>query len=276
MKTFTDTCGFITGGASGIGLAMARALGSRGMSLMLADIEPETLHEAAKRLRTENIRVDTAVLDVGDPAAYERVAAQTLAQLGKVNFLFNNAGVGSFSPAGRTPIADWQWVVNVNLLGVAYGVEYFLPSMLELDEPCFIMNTASLAGHLANTNFGPYNATKFGVVGYSEGLRLELEGSNVGVAVLCPAWVKTRIAHSGRNHPDPGRADAAASSAAGLAQLIETEGIPVEQLIDRALEAMADGTFNVFTHADFWPLLEERLNSVRSDYSKALAAGDNR
>lgn len=276
MKTFTDTCGFITGGASGIGLAMARALGSRGMSLMLADIEPEALQEAANRLRTENIRVDTAVLDVGDPVAYERVAAQTLAQLGKVNFLFNNAGVGSFSPAGRTPVADWQWVVNVNLLGVAYGVEYFLPSMLELDEPCFIMNTASLAGHLANTNFGPYNATKFGVVGYSEGLRLELEGSNVGVAVLCPAWVKTRIAHSGRNHPDPVRADAAAGSAAGLAQLIETEGIPVEQLIDRALEAMADGTFNVFTHADFWPLLEERLNSVRSDYAKALAAVDNR
>lgn len=274
MNNFEDTCGFITGGASGIGLAMARELGQRGMSLMLADIEAEALSHAADALRAEDIRVDTAVLDVGDPMAYQRVARQTLEQLGKVNFLFNNAGVGTFSPAGSTPIADWQWVVNVNLLGVAYGVEHFLPSMLELDEPCFIMNTASLAGHLANTNFGPYNATKFAVVGYSEGLRLELEDSNVGVAVLCPAWVKTRIAHSGRNHPDPARADEAASAAGGLAQLIEAEGIPVEQLTRRALQAMEDGTFSVFTHADFWPLVEERLNRVRDDYRLALPAQD--
>ena len=202
--------------------------------------------------------------------AYERVARATLAKLGKVNFLFNNAGVGSFSPAGETPLADWQWVVNVNLLGVAYGVELFLPGMRELDEPCFIMNTASLAGHLANSHFGPYNATKFAVVGYSEGLRLELEGSKVGVAVLCPAWVKTRIAESGRNHPDPARAQAAAGDLNPIAQIIQSEGIAVERLVERALDAMADGTLNVFTHPDFWPLVEARLERLQAEYRQVL------
>lgn len=270
MHTFTNTCGFITGAASGIGLAMAQELGKRGMSLMLADIEADALEQAASALRAAGVQAETVVLDVGDPVAYEHAARHTLQRLGKVNFLFNNAGVGALSPAGQTSVADWQWVVNVNLLGVAYGVENFLPAMLALDEPCFIMNTASLAGHVANPGFGPYNATKFAVVGYSESLRMELEHSNVGVAVLCPAWVKTRIAQSGRNHPDSARA--AAATAAGemsaIAQLIAAEGIPVQQLIERALTAMADGTFNVFTHADFWPLVEERLNRVRDDHQQ--------
>lgn len=270
MKTFENTCGFITGGASGIGLAMARELGSRGMSLMLADIEADALETAASELRHVGIEANTVVLDVADPSAYEQAARHTLEQLGKINFLFNNAGVGARSPAGQTPIADWQWVVNVNLLGVAYGVENFLPSMLALDEPCFIMNTASLAGHVANPGFGPYNATKFAVVGYSESLRLELERSNVGVAVLCPAWVKTRIAQSGRNHPDNAKAEASVDGMNAIAKLIEAEGIAVEQLVDRALDAMADGTFNVFTHADFWPLVEDRLSRVRGDYLRVL------
>ncbi|MFN2327616.1 MAG: SDR family NAD(P)-dependent oxidoreductase [Chromatocurvus sp.] len=273
MKTFKDTCGFITGGASGIGLAMARELGNRGMSLMLADIEADALEQAAGELRSSGIEAETVVLDVGDHVAYERVARYTLERLGKINFLFNNAGVGALSPAGQTPVADWQWVVNVNLLGVAYGVENFLPSMLALNEPCFIMNTASLAGHVANPGFGPYNATKFAVVGYSESLRLELASSNVGVAVLCPAWVKTRIAHSGRNHPDNAKAEASVGGMNAIAKLIEEEGIPVQELVERALDAMADGTFNVFTHADFWPVVQERLSRVSEDYQQVLKSG---
>jgi len=102
MKTFKDTCGFITGGASGIGLAMARELGNRGMSLMLADIEADALEQAAGELRSSGIEAETVVLDVGDHVAYERVARYTLERLGKINFLFNNAGVGALSPAGQT------------------------------------------------------------------------------------------------------------------------------------------------------------------------------
>ena len=270
MKDFNNSTGFITGGASGIGLAMARALGNRGMTVMLADIEAETLDRAEGALRSEGIAAHSIVLDVGDPDAYARAAAQALETLGKVNFLFNNAGVGTLSPAGQTPPRDWQWVVNVNLLGVAYGVEHFLPSMQALDEPCHVMNTASLAGHVANPGFGPYNATKFAVVGYSECLRLELADSHIGVSVLCPAWIKTRIAHSHRNHPDAERAADTTSGMNPLAELIEAEGLPVETLIGRAIDAMADGTFHVFTHADFWPMVEERLERVRGDYRRVL------
>jgi NAD(P)-dependent dehydrogenase (short-subunit alcohol dehydrogenase family) len=268
VKDFSHSTGFLTGGASGIGLAMAKELGSRGMRVMLADIEAGALAGAEKTLRDEGIDAHGIVLDVGDPEAYARAAEQTLAAFGKVNFLFNNAGVGTLSPAGQTPVRDWQWVVNVNLLGVAYGVELFLPGMQALDEPCHIMNTASLAGHVANPGFGPYNATKFGVVGYSECLRMELAESNVGVSVLCPAWIKTRIAHSHRNHPDAGRANDDTAGMNPLAELIEAEGLPVETLIGRAVDAMADGTFHVFTHADFWPMVDERLNRVREDYGK--------
>jgi len=268
VKDFTDTTGFITGGASGIGLAMARALGQRGMRVMLADIEADALASAEETLRGEGIEAHGTVLDVGDPEAYAGVAEQTLATLGKVNFLFNNAGVGTLSPAGQTPVRDWQWVVNVNLLGVAYGVEYFLPAMQALDEPCHVMNTASLAGHVANAGFGPYNATKFAVVGYSECLRQELANSNVGVSVLCPAWIRTRIAESGRNHPDAGRAEDARAGMNPIAELIEAEGLPVDTLIQRAIDAMADGTFHVFTHPDFWPMVEERLERVRADYAR--------
>lgn len=112
----------------------------------------------------------------------------------------------------------------MNLLGVAYAIENFLPSMLTLNEHCFIMNTASLAGHVANPGFGPYNATKFAVAGYSDSLRLELESSNVGVAVLCLAWVKTRIAHSGRNHPDSAKSAASIDGMNAIATLIEEPG----------------------------------------------------
>ncbi|KGE02750.1 SDR family NAD(P)-dependent oxidoreductase [Pseudohaliea rubra] len=268
MKAFSNTTGFITGGASGIGLAMARELGRRGMQVMLADIEARVLDSSVETLRSEGIEAHGTVLDVGDPDAYARVAEETLTTLGKVNFLFNNAGVGTLSPAGQTPIRDWQWVVNVNLLGVAYGVEYFLPSMQALDEPCHVMNTASLAGHVANAGFGPYNATKFAVVGYSESLRQELAQSNIGVSVLCPAWIKTRIAESGRNHPDARRAADAQSGMNPIAELIEAEGLPVDTLIQRAIDAMAEGTFYVFTHPDFRPMVEERLERVRADYNK--------
>jgi len=272
MDNFENTIGFITGGAAGIGFGVGRALGLQGMTLVLADIEADTLEQAANSLRSEGVTVHTEVLDVRDADAYRAVAQRTLANHGTVNFLFNNAGVGGgHALAGETPLQDWKWVVDVNLLGVVYGVEFFLPAMRASKEPCYILNTASLAGHVTNPGMGPYCATKFAVVGYSESMRQELADSNIEISVLCPAWVKTRIAQSRRNHPDAAEAAGAATNADGMNkidQIIANEGISVEALVQRVVTGMADGTFYLFTHANFWPVVEERLGRITRDYRK--------
>ena len=271
LREFKDTVGFITGGASGIGLAAAEALGKRGMKLMLADIEADTLARAVEGLRSKGITAEGLPLDVADSAAYESVTRQTLEHFGKVNFLFNNAGVGSFAMAGATPIADWQWVVNVNLLGVAHGIEYFLPSMQALNEPCHIVNTASMAGHVGVAGMGPYNATKFAVVGYSESLRDQLAETHIKVSVLCPAFVKTRIADSRRNHPNGSTDQHLDPVERDVAELIAETGMETSQLMDIFMAGIEQDRFYLFSHADFWPVLEERLERIRQDYAAVLA-----
>jgi NADP-dependent 3-hydroxy acid dehydrogenase YdfG len=271
MDTFNNTVGFITGGAAGIGLGVGRALGRKGMTLVLADVESETLDSAADALRREGITVHTEVLDVRDADAYREVAERTLSEHGKLNFLFNNAGVGGgFSLAGETPLQDWRWVVDVNLMGVVHGVEFFLPAMRASKERGYIINTASLAGHLANVGMGSYTATKFAVVGYSEVLRQELAKTPISVSVLCPAWVKTRIAESLRNHPDPAVAAQVDGRPNEVGRIIEMEGISVDELADRVIEGMASQTFNLFTHPSFWPALEKRLERITADYSEVM------
>jgi NADP-dependent 3-hydroxy acid dehydrogenase YdfG len=265
MQNFANTVGFITGGASGIGLGMARALGERGMAVVLADIEAAALATAAEDLAKLGITAHTEVLDVSDAEAYQRVAERTLARHGSIQFLFNNAGVG-----GGPALADWRWALDVNVMGVVHGVEFFLPAMQTSGETAYIINTSSLAGHLVNPAMPAYCASKFAVVAYTEALRAQLAESAVGVSVLCPAWVKTRIAESHRNHPDLAAAAGRDGVPAAIGRLIEAEGIPVETLVERVLAGMASGTFNLFTHPDFWPALEARLDGIRSDYSEVL------
>ena len=269
MDDFRDRTGFITGGAGGIGLGMARALGRRGMTLVLTDIEGDTLEASAQALRNEGMTVHTEVLDVGDPEAYADVAHRTLERHGTLHFLFNNAGVAGPSPLGQSRFEDWRWVIDVNLMGVVHGIELFLPAMQASGEEGYIINTASLAGHLGNPGMASYCATKFAVVGYSEVLRQELAASAIGVSVLCPAWVKTRIADSMRNHPsgDHAPVDGTLST---IDELIANEGMTVEALCDRVIRGMAEHTFYLFSHADFWPAVEERLERIRQDYQRVL------
>ena len=269
MKDFGDKVGFITGGASGIGYAVAEAMAARGMALTLVDIEPDALALAAEKLSQYGALIETAVLDVADLEAYRQVASQALDHFGRINFLFNNAGVGSGSMAGTGNIEDWRWTVEVNLMGVVYGVECFLPAMRASGEPCHIVNTASMAGFLANTGMGSYTATKFAVVGYSETLEMELADSPIGVSVLCPAWVKTRINDSRRNHPD-GKGLSAAESSLGqqIAELIEREGLHPEEIADLVVRGIENDEFYLFSHADFWPLMQRRLDRIKAAYPK--------
>jgi NAD(P)-dependent dehydrogenase (short-subunit alcohol dehydrogenase family) len=265
MDNFENTVGFVTGGASGIGLGVARALGERGMTVVLADIEAATLTSAAEELRGSGIRVDTEVLDVSDADAYQAVAQRTLETYGTLHFLFNNAGVG-----GGPSLEDWRWVMDVNVMGVVHGVEFFLPAMLASGEIGYIVNTASLAGHIVNPAMPAYCASKFAVVAYSEALLAQLADTPIDVSVLCPAWVKTRIAHSQRNHPNPDAAGTVHPNFEEVHKVIEEEGMSVEELADRVLRGLASKTFNLFTHADFLPEVESRLNRIRDDYREVL------
>lgn len=239
----------ITGGASGIGLATATRLASQGASLVLADIEQEPLDQAVKELQATGAKVLGVQCDVAKLEDVERLCDATLREFGAAHVVFNNAGVGG-GPTIGSPIEAWRWVSSVNLDGVVHGVHVFLPLFLEQDEG-HIVNTASLAGLGGVPGMGPYCATKFAVVGLSESLYydLALRRSKVGVSVLCPGFVRTRIAQSGRNMPEDLKALVPTSDATGL----ESAGAAaVAKGIDPAV--VAEHVAGAIERGEFWIL----------------------
>ena len=193
---------FVTGGASGIGLGIARALGAAGARILLADIEEPALEQAAESLRADGADVQTFVCDVSDRASVEAAAEATLAAFGKVHLLCNNAGVTSGGLVEECTPGDWEWVIGVNYLGVLHGCQAFLPHIKRQGEGGHIVNTSSMAGVLgAMAGWGPYNSTKFAVVGLTEVLRAEGREHGFGASVLCPGAVSTKISEAPRNRP---------------------------------------------------------------------------
>ncbi len=201
MKDFAGKTAFVTGGAGGIGLAMARALGQRGMKVAIADVEADTCAKAVETLQSEGITAIGAPCDVSDRTQYARAAERTLAEFGKVHILCNNAGVSRAGSIETIASSDWDWVIGVNLKGLVHGLQLFLPQMKAHGEDSHIVNTASVNGVVGSALAGPYSATKFAVVGISEVLAAELKDTPIGVSVLCPSWVKTRMLDNGRNRP---------------------------------------------------------------------------
>lgn len=190
----------ITGAASGIGLALTARCLAEGMSVVMADIEEPKLAAEAARLIDAGAAVTPVVCDVSSSAEIEGLRDAALGAYGAVHLLANNAGVATGRPCVTTKPEVWDWVVGVNLLGVAYGCSAFAPLMVDQGEG-HIVNTASEAGLTASPVLGSYHATKYGVVGLSEALRMELEGTGVGVSCLCPELVDTKIFESARNAP---------------------------------------------------------------------------
>lgn len=203
MDSFTDKVAVITGGASGMGKAFAQRFGSAGAKVVVSDVEGPALDATVAELAAAGIDAMGVVADVSSEADMDRLAEQTFAAHDQVNLVFLNAGVGGGGPLAGVKAKDWQWVVGVNLFGVAYGLERFLPHLLEHGDG-HIVTTASVAGHTAYPGMGIYNATKHAVVALSETLYRELQAaeSSVGVSVLCPGLVKTNILDSARNRPE--------------------------------------------------------------------------
>ncbi|MFW6093280.1 MAG: SDR family NAD(P)-dependent oxidoreductase [Pseudomonadota bacterium] len=237
MKDVAGKIAFVTGGASGLGLAMARAFSAAGMNVALADIEAGALERAAADLESGGGRVLALPLDVTDRAAMERAADATEEAFGKVHVVCNNAGVAVGGPVDRMSYADWDWVLGVNVNGVINGVQTFTPRMAAHGDGGHFVNTASMAGHIATPGLSVYSTSKFAVVGLSEAMRRDLAPQGIGVSVLCPGVVRTNIFDSGRNRPPH---LAAAENTAGAVLL---DDVP-EAEREAGLQALLDGALD--------------------------------
>lgn len=270
MQDVNGKTAFITGGASGIGLAMAHAFGAAGMSIMLADIEQAPLEAAVRGLSERQIRAEGVICDVTDRAALKAAAEKTVATFGKVHVLCNNAGVGGGGPIDQVKPSDWDWVIQVNLMGVIYGMEAFLPHLRAHGEGGYVVNTASMAGLVSPPGMEPYCATKYAVVALSEGWASQLAPENIGVGVLCPGFVRTNIDKSGRNRPE--RFGGPLSPEETAASELVQAGIDPARVGQRVLEAVQNNERYIFTHPNMRAAVQGRFAMIMDGFDKADAS----
>lgn len=276
MQDLEGKVAFITGGASGIGLAMARSFAAAGMKVVIADIQTDALEKAAAGLKGSNADVLAIELDVTDRDAMARAADEAEAAFGNVHVLCNNAGVAAFGPLIDATYEDWDWVIGVNLHGVINGIQTFLPRIKGHGEGGHVVNTASIAGHVAMSGLGIYTATKYAVVGISETLVQELEPDGIGVSVLCPGFVDTNIYDSQRNRPkalqnpdsDPGQDFLGGSEQVEQVEQVRQSAMDPALVGEKVLEAVRNNEFYILTHPDFRPLVEGRMQNILEGFER--------
>ena len=278
MQDFTGKVAVVTGGAEGIGRAIAERAATAGMKLVLADIDGARLDAAVADLTGRGVDAIGLATDVSKADQVEALAALAFERFGNVHLLVNNAGVGHNRPVWETTQADWDWVMGVNLYGVINGLRAFIPTMLKHGEPGHIVNTASMAGLLSQPGLAIYNASKHAVVTVSEGLHhdLTLRQSKLHVSVLCPAWVKTRIHQSERNRPAGGETapigtlDPVANKVGQAIMNAVENGIPVEAVADAVFDAVATERFYILTHPAYKGAVKVRMEDILGDRPPTL------
>jgi NAD(P)-dependent dehydrogenase (short-subunit alcohol dehydrogenase family) len=274
MKDLAGKTAVITGAASGLGLEMARRAHGLGMRLVLADVEPEPLSRIVNEVLGAGGVALGEVVDVADDAQVARLAARAFAELGEVNLLVNNAGVGGGGYVWETSEEEWRWVLGVNLMGVVHGLRHFVPRMIEANArgvPGHVVNTASIAGWLATPMFGVYSVSKHAVVALTETLHHDLRavGATLGVTLLCPAFVPTGIARSERNRPAhlAGAAPRTASqerAQAAVERAVAGGRIGAADVARMTFEAVAEDRFYVFTHPQIMASVRARHEAVHA------------
>jgi NAD(P)-dependent dehydrogenase (short-subunit alcohol dehydrogenase family) len=251
MKQFRDRVAVVTGAASGIGLALVERLAAEGMKVVMADIEAPALAQAAAAVRRTGAAVVATEVDVSRPDHVERLARETYDAFGAAHVLCNNAGVAVIGAVHEHSLADWQWVMNVNLWGVIHGVRAFVPRMLAGGDEGHIVNTASMAGLTTAPFMSVYDVTKHGVVALSEAMYKEFAatGAPLGVSVVCPGLIDTNIMRSARNRPaalaEEGKAGPQAQAfGQALAERLST-GYPPSEVAEQVFQGIRDGRFYI-------------------------------
>lgn len=268
MRNLEGKVAVVTGGASGIGLAMAEAFGRQQMRVVIADIEAEALAQAQRSLESAGIETAAVVCDVSDPSSVESLRHKALEAFGSVHVVCNNAGVGAGGPSWEIPLARWQWVFGVNFWGVVHGLAAFVPLLMGQGEG-HVVNTASAAGLSAVPYMGPYTTSKHAVVALTEALSMELafSGGTVGASVLCPMWVRTRIAESERNAPPEVLAggDAPGGFGADLVSGLVAGGMDPAEVASHVVTAVQESRFWILPHEEVKGTVTRRAERIERE-----------
>jgi len=271
MKEFKDKVAVITGAANGIGFGIAERCAQEGMKVVLAGINEENLKTAEEKLRATGADLLSVRTDVSKKEDVEALAQKTLEAFGAVHMLVNNAGVGAGTSVWESSWEDWEWVIDVNLWGVLYGVKVFTPIMLAQDTEAHIVNIASISGLLQSYPSSPYQVTKSAVFTLTENMHHTLTQRNakVKVSVVCPGWVKTDILKSDRNRPAELKNQKQAlprnpGDIAALRKMQESveAGMPIEELADHVFRGIRDEQLYVITHPEYFPRIQKRFDNI--------------
>ncbi|HUB12148.1 MAG TPA: SDR family NAD(P)-dependent oxidoreductase [Acetobacteraceae bacterium] len=272
MQDISGRVAFVTGAANGIGLGICRALARAGAQVAMADIQADTLERARAQVAATGVRTIAVPLDVSDADAVTRAADAVEAAFGHVHIVCNNAGI-SLGNVGLLDMtrAQWDWIFGVNVFGVVNGVQAFVPRIRRHGEGGHVVNTASMAGLQVNPaipGIGAYAMTKHAVVALSEALAMELQGTGVGVSVLCPAQVDTTLYDSGRRRPERfggsyQRADAAQARARS------SSGLAADAVGEMVVHAIRNDSYFIFTHPEARSRVEERHARMSAGFDLA-------
>ena len=277
MKDIQGKVAVITGGASGIGRAMAERFAEDGMRIVLADVEEGALAKAESEMRADGAEVLAVRADVSKEDEVRALAEKSVDAFGVVHILCNNAGVGVSGRSWEIGASDWKWVMGVNFWGVVHGIRHFTPIMLKSGDGGHIVNVASMAGLTTGTGMSPYFASKHAVVALSESLYFELQEASpdVHVSVLCPGWVDTQIHDSDRNRPggriDESTLDADAKLHRERIRTSLHNGLSPREVAEAVFQGIKENTFYILPDGDWASLVRPRLEGILEGRAPTLS-----